>query len=252
MILKKKLKNIENTFGTWININNILIPEIIALSDFDWLCFDLEHSSIDYSSLQNLLISNNNNQIASLVRVPDNDESIIKKVMDMGADGIIVPNIKTKEEATKAVRSIKYYPKGDRGVGLFRAQSYGNRFKEYFLNSNKNNILILQIENIKAVENIEEIANVKDIDCFFVGPYDLSCSMQIPGDFKNIKFKKALNRILKFCKSKKISIGIHSVSTDYREAIKYKKMGFNFIGLSIDTIMLKDMSNKLLNKVKNN
>tara|TARA_X000000368_G_scaffold339526_1_gene277645 strand:+ start:488 stop:1240 length:753 start_codon:yes stop_codon:yes gene_type:complete len=250
MSLKNKLLNRKNVYGTWININNILIPEILSQANFDWFCIDLEHSGIDYNDVVNLIISSENSKCTPLVRVPENNESIIKRVMDIGASGVIVPNIKNASEALKAVNAIKYHPKGNRGVGLFRAQKYGTKFKKYFQENNKNSIAILQIEHIEAVNNIEEIGNIKGIDCFFVGPYDLTSSMGIPGEFDNDKYKKVLKKILEYCKYSKKSVGIHSVSTDYKNAVKYKKMGFNVIGMSIDTIMLRDMAINIMSKIK--
>ncbi len=252
MNLKNKFKKRNLTYGTWININNILIPEILSMAKFDWFCIDLEHSSSDYNDVTNLIISSHNSNIPALVRVPSNDESVIKRVMDIGANGIIVPNIINKEEAIRAVNSIKYHPLGKRGVGLFRAQKYGSNFKKYYETNNKNSITILQIEHIDAVNKFEEIAKTKGVDCFFIGPYDLSSSMGIPGQFSNPKFLKIIKYLINICKLNKISVGIHSVSTNHLDALKFKKMGFNVIALSIDTVMLRDISINLLSKVRKN
>ena len=250
MQLKNKFKKRDYLYGTWVNINNILIPEILAQANFDWICIDLEHSSSDYNDVTSMIISSENSKVPAFIRVQENNESIIKRVLDIGASGIIVPNVMNKEEAKKAVEAIKYHPKGTRGVGLFRAQKYGSNFAKYFKQNNNLTICILQIEHIKAVENFEEILKVNGVDCFFVGPYDLSSSMGIPGQFSNPKFKKVIKYLINLCKINKISIGIHSVSTNHLDAIKYKKMGFNVLALSIDTVMIKDMSIKLLKKTK--
>lgn len=250
MNLKNKFKKREYLYGTWLNINNILIPEILGQAGFDWFCIDLEHSSSDYNDVTSMIISSENANVPAFVRVQENNESIIKRVLDIGASGIIVPNIINKFDANQAVQSIKYSPQGKRGVGLFRAQKYGTNFDKYLKESNDSSICILQIENIKAVENFEEILKVKGVDCFFVGPYDLSSSMGIPGQFSNPKFKKVINYLINLCKINKISVGIHSVSTNHLDALKFKKMGFNILALSIDTIMIKDMSINLLKKTK--
>ena len=121
----------KTTLGSWLTLAHPAIAEIMSISDFDWLTIDLEHSTISIREAEDLIrIISLNNKIP-LVRLTSNDENQIKRIMDAGANGIIVPMIKTKEEALKAVQFCKYPPQGKRGVGLARAQGYGEKFDQY-------------------------------------------------------------------------------------------------------------------------
>ena len=130
MSLKNRIKKNEITYGTWITINNQLIPEILASAGFDWLCIDLEHSSIDLDDLMSLIISIERNNIYPLVRVGENNSNLIKRVMDLGSHGVIVPNVNNEQDAIQAVRSVKYPPYGNRGVGLFRDSHEGEQIPD--------------------------------------------------------------------------------------------------------------------------
>ena len=184
MSLKNKLKNNVLTIGSWVTIAHPSVVEIMATAGFEWLVVDMEHTSIDLYQAQILISVIQAKNLKALVRVAKNEEVIIKKVLDIGADGIIVPMIKTKDEAKKAVGHAKYPPFGSRGVGLFRAQNYGVSFSEY-QNFIKNDLVIIaQIEHIEAVKNIDEIIDVDGIDGVIIGPYDLSASMGMPGEYE--------------------------------------------------------------------
>ena len=131
MTLKQKLKKNKLTIGCWLTISNRLIPEILSPAGFDWLCVDLEHTSIDLNQLLSLIISIENQKMVPLVRVGENNPNLIKRVMDIGAHGVIIPNVNSAKEARQAVESVKYPPSGSRGVGLYRAQGYGRKFNDY-------------------------------------------------------------------------------------------------------------------------
>ena len=125
------------SIGSWITINNSSIAEIMADAGFDWLCVDMEHSVIDYAEAQQIILAIQSKGLKAFVRVGENNTRIIKRVLDAGADGIIVPSVNSAAEAQKAVDSVKYPPLGKRGVGLARAQSYGFGFESYRDNASK-------------------------------------------------------------------------------------------------------------------
>ena len=166
MSLKEKLKNNQLTIGSWITIAHSAIVEIMATANFEWLCIDMEHTSIDLSDAQMLIITIQANGMKALVRVAKNEEVIIKKVLDMGANGVIVPMINSGEDAKKAVNYVKYPPRGTRGVGLYRAQRYGTSFNEYKKWIDEEVVIIAQIEHIGGINNLKEINN---IDGFLIG-----------------------------------------------------------------------------------
>ena len=130
-ILKKKLANHEQTYGCWVTLAHPLIPEILAPAGFDWLTIDMEHTSIELNDLLTLIISIEAKDIIPLVRVGENNSNLIKRVMDAGAYGIIVPNVNSSNEAVEAVNAVKYPPIGKRSIGLYRAQGYGYNFNDY-------------------------------------------------------------------------------------------------------------------------
>ena len=165
--MKKKF-----SVGSWITLNNLSIAEIMADAGFDWLCIDLEHTAIDYNHAQHLILTIQSKGLKAFVRVGENNSRIIQRVLDAGADGIIVPMVNSKSDALKAVSSVKYPPIGKRGVGLSRAQGYGFNFEDYRDKISKDIILIAQIEHINAVNNLEEIIETDGIDGTFIGPYD--------------------------------------------------------------------------------
>ncbi len=248
--LKKSLRNNEQTYGCWVTLNNPLIPEILAPAGFDWLCIDMEHSSIEIGDLPALIISIEANNMAPLVRVGENNSNLIKRVMDAGAYGVIVPNVNNPEEAQAAVNNIKYPPEGTRGVGLYRAQRYGVRFEEYKQWLRKESVVIIQIEHINAVRDIDSIFSVKGLDAFIIGPYDLSASMGKPGAFNDKEVKNSVNKVLRAAKKHNITAGYHSVSSDPNEALKRKKQGFKFLGFSLDGIFLQDAATHAMHTLK--
>lgn len=240
MSLKQKLKNNQLTLGSWITIGNPAIVEIMATANFEWLCIDMEHTSIDLASAQMLITTIQANNMKALVRVSKNEEVIIKKVLDMGADGVIVPMIKTKEEAKEAVSYVKYPPHGNRGVGLYRAQGYGTTFEEYKKWVDEEVVIIAQIEHIEAVRNIEEIINVDGIDGTIVGPYDLSGSMGFPGALDRDDVKKAIEDVKLACEKYSKPYGFHVIESDSVRLQERIDEGCTFLAYSLDFFFLGD------------
>ncbi len=177
LTLKNRLIAGETTIGSWLTIGNSAIAEIMAGAGFDWLTIDMEHSAITLEQAQQMIQTIDAYDVASLIRVGENNPNIIKRAMDTGAHGVIVPMITSREEAERAVKSVKYPPHGYRGVGLARAQRYGRDFPAYEKWNREQSVVILLIEHIDAVNNLEAILTVPSVDAFIVGPYDLSGSM---------------------------------------------------------------------------
>lgn len=245
--LKSKLVNNEFTLGSWITIGSQDIAEIMAKANFDWLVVDLEHSSISINMAANLIRVIDLCGVTPLVRLTANDSNQIKRVLDAGAHGIIVPMVNTVEEAKHAVDSTRYAPKGIRGVGLARAQGYGANFNEYLDWQSSDSIVIVQIEHIDAIDNLKDILNTEGVDGFIIGPYDLSCSMGIPGKFDDTEFLNVLNHMLDVGKKLSIPTGIHIVEPDINLLEVSKKDGYNFIAYSVDIRMLDTVCRNALN-----
>jgi|UniRef100_A0A7J2U3U5 2-keto-3-deoxy-L-rhamnonate aldolase RhmA len=237
--LKEVLRKNEVALGTWITINHPDVVEAISTLPLNWLVFDMEHGPLDVSSLEVLLMAIRNPDIAPIVRVPWNDMVVIKRVLDVGATGVLVPWVNTKSEAINVVTYSRYPPNGVRGVGPRRAVLYGAvDFLEYYNRFEAEELVIaIQIETREALKNIEEIASVKEIDVFYVGPMDLSVNLGIPLQYSHPKFEEALQIVLKTCEKYDKVPGIHTFSID--SAKKYMQMGFRFMALMTDISILR-------------
>jgi 2-dehydro-3-deoxyglucarate aldolase len=251
MSLKQKLKNNELTIGSWIMMGNTMSVEVMALAGFEWLVVDIEHTSINLETVESLITTIQENNMKALVRVSKNEEVVIKKVLDMGADGIVVPMVSSKEDAVQAVEYAKYPPVGKRGVGLYRASGYGTKFQEYKKWVNDELVIIAQIEHIDAVENIEEIIKVDGIDGTIIGPYDLSGSMGYPGEFERDDVKEAVEKVLKVCKKNNTPSGFHVVDTEPEKLKSKIDQGCTFLAYGIDYFFMRDAAINGMKKLKN-
>jgi len=240
MSLKQKLKNNELTIGSWIMIGNTMSVEVMALAGFDWLVVDIEHTAIDLESTLSLISTIQANNMKALVRVSKNEEVVIKRILDMGADGIIVPMVSSKKDAIQAVEYAKYPPIGKRGVGLNRAQKYGTKFEEYKKWVEEELVLIAQIEHIDAVNNIDDILTVEGIDGTIIGPYDLSGSMGFPGAFDRDDVQEAVQKVLDRCKAHNMPSGFHVVDTDPSKLKLKIDQGCTFLAYGIDYFFMRD------------
>ena len=241
------------TIGSWLTIPHPSIPEIIKSAGFDWFAIDLEHSHISIETALELIRVIDLLNIIPFVRVGDHSPLAIKRLMDAGAQGIIASTVNTVQEAEQIVKSVKYPPLGNRGVGLSRAQDYGNNFKNYFKTINEHSIVILQIEHYKAVENLDAMLTVKGVDGVFIGPYDLSASLGIAGDINNSKMKDVMNKIKIITQFRKKLLGIHVVNPDINKLKEVIENEYNFIAYGIDYLFmlkkaeeLKKLKHKLL------
>jgi len=246
--LKTKLKNNELSIGSWITLGHPAIAEIMATAGFDWLAIDLEHSVITIREAEELIRVIDLCGVTPLVRLTFNDSNQIKRVMDAGAHGVIVPMVNSSEDARKVVESIKYPPIGKRGVGLARAQGYGSSFQEYLEWQKDESIVIVQIEHIDAVNNLEEILSVKGVDGFIVGPYDLSGSMGIPGEFEHLDFHKVMEKVKKVSMRMGVTGGIHIIEPDFVQLENKITDGYRFIAYSLDIRMLENHCKAVFNK----
>ncbi len=252
MKLKEKLRKRRQTIGSWITIASSDVAEIMAKTGFEWLVVDMEHSSIGFSECQNLVRTIELCGIAPLVRVGKNDPLIIKRVMDAGAHGIVVPMVNSKRDAESAIDAVHYPPMGGRGVGLHRAQGYGVTFQEYKKWLKKESVIIAQIEHKEGVESIDEILSLDGIDGIFVGPYDLSASYGEPGNFSSKNVKEALKRIVKSAHERKKSCGFHVVYPDIALMKNKIKEGYNVLAYSTDFLLLGEACRSGLNALKRN
>jgi 2-dehydro-3-deoxyglucarate aldolase len=245
--IKSKLSRGEVSIGSWMSMGHVSIAEILASAGYDWVVVETEHTAIDVSEVLRLLIAIEGRGSVPLVRLAWNDPIQCKAVLDSGAAGVIVPMVNTRADAELAVEGAKYPPLGRRGVGLARAQAYGQQFDEYVRRANEDSLLVVQIEHIEAVENIEEILGVPGIDATFIGPYDLSMSMGLPGQLTHPDVLAARERVLKATLDRGLVAGIHLVHPDQAAAgmAEYVAKGYRFIALGTDILFLGDSARSL-------
>ena len=236
--VKQNLSEGKITLGSWISLAHTSIAEIMARSGFEWLAIDMEHSVIGIHDIEPLVQTIEASGCVPLVRLWSNDPVLAKRVLDAGAYGVIVPMVNSREDAEKAVKSVKYPPDGERGVGLYRAQGFGVKFEEYKNSANQQTLVIIQIEHRKAVENIEEIVSVPDVDGVMIGPYDMSGSYGIPGELDHPLIKQAQEKVLAAAKAANKAAGIHVVSPSAASVGERISDGFRFIAYSTDAILL--------------
>jgi 2-keto-3-deoxy-L-rhamnonate aldolase RhmA len=236
--LKDLLRAGRPTLGCWITLGNSGIAEILSRAGFDWVVVDLEHSVISIEQAGDLIRVIDLCGAAPLVRLTSNHPDQIKRVMDAGAHGIVVPMTNSAIDAERAVSAVRYPPEGSRGVGLARAQAYGPGFRDYFEWQRAESVVIVQIEHKDALEHLDAILTVPGVDAFIIGPYDLSCSMGIPGQFGHPAFVEALARILEAGQRLEIPAGLHVVEPDAEHLAESLRQGYRFIAYSVDIRLL--------------
>jgi len=233
--------------GTLLSISAPQVAEIIADSGFDWVLIDMEHSAISLESVQNAL-QIMGDKILKIVRVPGNDEIWIKRVLDTGCDGILVPMVNSAPEALKVIQFSKYPLEGKRSVGLSRAHSFGPGFSDYVENANRDLVVMIQIEHKDGVRNIDEILKVKGIDSIFIGPYDLSASMGLTGQLSHPDVKAAIQLIKDKCRQSGLPYGIFGMTAE--GLVPEVKDGCTFLLCGVDAAILVNSYRDLLKILK--
>lgn len=242
----ERLRKGELLIGTLVSMPSPEITEILSNTGYDWLFIDAEHGAFNPQQAQSMLQAAGD--VPCVIRVPSGDEVWIKKALDIGAAGIIVPQVHTAEQAKQIVKSCKYSPQGSRGVGIGRAHKYGMGFEDYIKKANRNTAVILQAESRQAIDNIEAITAIKGVDAVLIGPYDLSASLGKIGQVSHPVVVKAIDKVIKACKKTGVKLGFFGVNAD---AVKpYMKKGFTLITVGVDTLFLIKSAKETLAAVR--
>jgi len=246
--LKKKLARGEPVFGGWISLAHPSIGEIFGGAGFDWVAVETEHTCIDNSEVLPLLMAIQGAGAVAMVRLAGIDPLQAKAVLDGGAGGVLVPMVNSRTDAEACVRMVKYPPRGERGVGLARAQGYGAEFDAYIAKANDETLVMAQIEDKRGVQAVEEILAVDGIDGVYIGPYDLSMSMGLPGQLDHPEVQKAMERVRKAALQAGKTAGIHLLHARQAsgEVKKHLDLGYRFIALGSDLVILSERSREYL------
>jgi 2-keto-3-deoxy-L-rhamnonate aldolase RhmA len=245
--IRERLRGGETLFGTLLNLPSPAIAEVLAAAGFDWLFIDTEHGAIGTSALISILQAVDRD-IACIVRLPSLDGGAIKRTLDMGAHGLIVPQVETAAEAAEVVRLARYAPDGERGMGLGRAHGYGFSFNEYLASANDEISLVIQVEHRRAVENIDEIAAVEGLDAVFIGPYDLSASLGHPGEIEHPDVVAAIERVTAACQAVGMPLGYFGM--DENSVRPWVARGYTLICAGVDCVLLGQGASRLLSKLR--
>jgi 4-hydroxy-2-oxoheptanedioate aldolase len=231
--LRVRMERGETVYGMFLNTGSTVLTEIIALSGFDFVLIDSEHGPTGAIENRALIEAAESRGTVPIVRVPNSGKDTILKMLDIGAHGILVPQVNTAEEARRVVQAARYYPQGSRGVAGTRASDYGfTPLTEYFGLANRRNLVAVQCENIACLPELDKIAATEGIDMIFVGPYDLSASMGAPGKVGYEFIRDTVDAVLAAAKRHGKLTGIFT--KDPAEAKFYADLGMHLVIVGTD------------------
>lgn len=246
---RKKLSEKQLCLGTGITLNDPAVVEALAASvDFLWI--DMEHNPIGIETLLGHLIAARAGGAPALVRVPSSESSFLKRVLDTGAEGIIVPQIRSADEVRQVVQACRYQPFGDRGFGPRRPSNYGRRPLAKILQEAKNDLFVaVQIENTDAVNEIDEIVAIEGIDSIVVGPFDLSASMGVLGELEHPEVLATIRMVVKKAHKAGLSVGFGDEALA-ESAVRWVDIGADWIQCGGDFAYLIKMADQLFSEVR--
>lgn len=246
--VKERLQQGLPTVGTWINIPEPAVAEILSAYGMDWLVIDTEHGPMDWQTVENLLRAMKGTEVVPLIRVAGNDPFLIKKALDRGAMGVLVPMINSAEEARSAVAAAKYPPEGFRGMAGTRASRYGLDMEAYVENWNRDVLVVIQVETRAGLENVAAIAAVPGVDVLFVGPNDLSASLGIFRQYDHPVFQDAVRRIRDAAREHGVAPGY--MGRDAASVLAKVDEGFTFIAAGTDVGLLKEAASSTYRAIR--
>jgi len=235
--IRANLREGSVSIGGWMQIPHGAIAEIMGQSGFDWVAIDMEHGSISHHQLPDLFRAIQLGDTLPLARLPEGTAKECKLALDAGAGGVIVPMVESREQLIDVRNAICWPPNGNRGVGYSRANLFGKYFESYSLEAQAP-MLIAMIESVQGLDNLDSILDVEGLDAILVGPYDLSASMQLTGQFNHPLFINKMTTILAKTSTASVAAGVHVISPSEQELANRIRDGFRFVAYSIDAVML--------------
>jgi len=241
-LTKRKLRDGDCVFGVFIPVAAPRLVEWAGLADFDYVLIDAEHGPIEPAACEDLVRAAESVDVTPIVRVPENNEKLILRYLDVGVQGIMVPQVNTVEDAERAVGAVKYAPRGRRGLAGSRAASYGYRvsLSDYTRQANDETMVLVQIENINALPHLDDILGVNGIDVFELGQADLSQSMGFPGETGRPEVLAAVNTIV----TRVLAAGkiIGDTTNDPKAAAECLKRGYRMLDCSLTGIAIRALA----------
>ena len=237
----------QRQLGIWNTIGGNTVPELLGGSGFDWVLVDCEHAAIEtVEVLPALQAIGQNPDTSAVVRVAANDPTLFKRVLDMGAQTVMVPYVQTADEAAAAVHAMRYGPHGMRGMaGMTRATRYG-QVADYYNKAEEELCLIAQVETVDGLENLEAIAQTEGVDAVFIGPADLSASVGLRGQVTHPDVDTAITEAIAKLVDKEVPAGVMALDPDVAE--RYLACGASFVAVAVDLVMLAEAVSDIRNR----
>lgn len=247
---RQRLVSRQLLFAGWTSIGHPQITEALALSGVDFIGIDIEHSTISLEQSQRIIAAAQAGGTVCLPRIASHNPEMIKRLLDSGAEGIIVPMVSSVDEVERIVSWIKYPPMGRRSFGVARAQTYGDGFDAYVRRWNELSSIIIQIETVEGVENIDKLLASGEVDGAMVGPYDLSGSLGIPGQIDHPRVREAARHVVEACAKACRACGTHLVDPDAVSMQQAIEDGYTFTVLSSDVFLLGTWARKMRGAIR--
>jgi 2-dehydro-3-deoxyglucarate aldolase/4-hydroxy-2-oxoheptanedioate aldolase len=235
MSLKEKFANGTNVVSAWLSIGHPAVAEVTAAHGFDFVLIDTEHTAMSLETVENMSrgVGATEGDTETVVRVPSNDAVRIKRVLDIGVSGVMVPMVETAAEARDVVEATRYPPTGIRGVASGRASEYGDDFQEYVETANNSIVTVVQIENSRGINNAADIAATDGIDAVFVGPADLSANFGVFAEWQNERLNEAIERVIDAGDTTGVPVG--TIVIDPADIEMRVEQGFDYLIVGKDT-----------------
>ena len=235
--IRPQLQKGETLYGSIVSLPSPAVAEILSEAGYDWLFIDAEHGALDLGHLTQILQAVGH-RIPCIVRVPVAEEASIKRVLDLGASGIIAPQVNSSSHAARVIRQARYAPMGQRGVGIGRAHGYGAQFTDYLQHANERISVILQVEHIDAVQALETTLECPGMDAILLGPYDLAASMGRMGQVDHPEVTQAIDHVIETCYTQKMPVGYFGI--DAKAVAPYRKKGCQPLVTGADSLFLME------------
>ena len=235
--IRASLRSGTSVVGSWMQLTDSNVAEIMGRSGYQWVAIDMEHGPVSLSQLPDLFRALELGGTLPLARVASPLPINCRQALDQGAAGVVIPMISSAAQLQAIINECHWPPRGRRGVGFQRANVFGKFFDAYVQEAQES-LIIAQIEHVDAVNNLESIIAGEGLDAIMVGPYDLSASLGITGEFENKKYLETLSKILSMCAKHKMPCGIHVVQPDPKMLEQRINEGYTFIAYGVDTVFL--------------
>ena len=245
---KKKLSEGEAVFGPFMKASDAAMIEVAGYAGFDFVILDMEHAPFTYKNLEDLVRAAQLSGTLPIIRAQSSSEIFISKALDLGAKAVQVPHVTNASEAASCVAAAKFHPLGHRGTDPFvRASNYSAIPKERYFSEANETLVILQLEGKEAIQNLDEILEVKGVDILFIGPYDLSQSMGVPGQVDHPSVTGQMETIVKRAREKGMVVG--TFTDTIASARMWREAGIQYISYAVDMAIFMDACKVLLKQL---